>query len=100
MHGSRHPAARFAQPLLERAEAREDDFAFFVEEATSVRRLDAGVAGPFHQTAIEALLEAAHLLAHRRLGNEVELGRAGEAARFDQVTEGFQGLELNKIILS
>ena len=93
-HAAAHDAAEALHLLAQIAIALRDVLARLVEELARGRRLHVAL-GALDQRPVEARLEAAHLLAHRRLRDEVLRRGGGEAAGLDEVAEHLQRFEMH-----
>jgi len=80
--------------VLQRIELKYDLLARLIKKLAFAREPKPLVA-PFDQRNAEALFDRPNLLAHRRLGNEVERSRFTEASRLNQIAKYLKGFNLH-----
>jgi hypothetical protein len=97
-HRARHYVRPRAQALLEGAQALQQRLHLVVEETARLGGARADARRPLDEAPAVAPLQRAQLLAHRRLGDEVQPSRAREAARLHEVAEGLEGLHVHRFI--
>ena len=90
-----HRLPEALQLLAEVAIATGDVLARLIEQLAGGSRLHVPL-GALDQRLVEAGLECPHLLAHRRLRDEILRRGGGEAAGFDEIAEYLQGLEVHR----
>ena len=81
-----------AQAIAKRGQPLDDGARLAIEELAGLGRLEAPARAAVDEAQAEVALEPAQLLAHGGLRDEVEAGRAREAARLDEITEGLERL--------
>src|SRR5262249_42098830 len=99
VHGREPDAAAHDAPealhlLAQLAVALRDVLARLIEKLTRGRRLDVALRA-LEQRPVEARFEAADLLAHRGLRDEVLRGGRREAAALDEVAEHLERFEMH-----